>query len=281
MNLKWYCLADVDMLMNLGNKVVTKRGQYSHVDNGGDVLAVVHADTVARGKPKFSYTLTGAKSIALDDRLGVYMAFEMLPKLGVVVDVLITDNEEIMRSTGAMFVGKEYNWLMGLDRNGTDVVMYQYHSRERETMLRGEGWKVSHGSYSDICDMEGLGVVGFNFGIGYRDAHTEGCHCRRGTIKKQAKRIAEFWRKHHETKFVFEHEDSQEWSEWQYLSDEPGFEGTEGVACPGCGLTHNAMDLVWVADNYYCFDCVWGLDDYPCPGDCSDCEEAGCLRFVP
>lgn len=151
-------------------------------DNGSDVLAVAHLDTV--GLPhqracQFLDTEGGpvVYSRALDDRLGAYVILELLPALGLTHDILLTVGEENGRSTAAFFdPPKDYNWMIEFDRGGTDVVMYQYEDDDTYALVRGSGALVGQGIFSDICYLEHLGVKGFNWGVGYRDYHSARSH---------------------------------------------------------------------------------------------------------
>jgi putative aminopeptidase FrvX len=111
--LKDYCLAPVKEI--LGNEM------YLFIDNNSSVLGVAHADVHFPQKQwYFSYnnTLNLAFSPNLDDRLGVFLLLEYLPRFAK-IDTLITDNEEIELSTGKFFYPeKEYNWIVEFDRNG-------------------------------------------------------------------------------------------------------------------------------------------------------------------
>lgn len=157
---------------------------YWHRDNGASVLAVAHLDTVqvggkSAGRCKVIHTAGGllATSTALDDRLGAYLILELLPALGVKLDVLLTTDEECAQSTAGDFQPtKPYNWVVEFDRGGTDVVMYQYDTPELRDMVKATGARVGHGSYSDIADLEHLGVSALNWGVGYRDYHGPRAH---------------------------------------------------------------------------------------------------------
>lgn len=153
---------------------------YAFRDNGASVLAVAHLDTVVWPVERmcdFAETADGTvvHSGALDDRLGAYVILDMLPKLGINVDVLLTTGEESGRSTAEFFEppdGKEYNWIIEFDRGGTDVVMYQYDSRDMDEIVRASGARVGNGSFTDICYLDHLGVKAFNWGVGYQQYHT-------------------------------------------------------------------------------------------------------------
>lgn len=157
---------------------------YWYRNTGARVLAVGHLDTVQDDRLcQVTHTAAGllATSGGLDDRLGVYVIAELLPALGVQVDLLLTTDEEIGRSTGRNFaetVGEDhgYNWIIEFDRGGTDVVMYQYETPELEELVIECGARVGQGSYSDIAVMDELGVAAFNWGVGYEDYHSARGH---------------------------------------------------------------------------------------------------------
>jgi hypothetical protein len=146
---------------------------YHFRDNGSRVLAVAHLDTVMPGNrrtPHFSKTVNGPliRSGALDDRLGAYVILDLLPKLGVTCDWLLTVGEESGASTAGHFTpGKEYDHVIEFDRGGTDVVMYQYEDRASRAAVEAAGAVMGHGSFSDIASLEQLGVKAFNWGVGY------------------------------------------------------------------------------------------------------------------
>lgn len=158
---------------------------YFYKDNGSDVLAVAHLDTVgAHEDRKCRFVLTeGAGTVvfsrALDDRLGAYVILELLPKLGLTYDILLTVGEESGSSTAAYFeppAGKEYRYMIEFDRGGTDVVMYQYDDAEVREMVRACGATPADGIFSDISYLGHLGIKGFNWGVGYRDYHGPKAH---------------------------------------------------------------------------------------------------------
>ncbi len=82
---------------------------YFYKDNGSNVLAVAHLDTVADAderKCRFVVTEGGGTVVfsrALDDRLGAYIILELLPLLGLKYDILLTVGEESGLSTAAHF----------------------------------------------------------------------------------------------------------------------------------------------------------------------------------
>lgn len=152
--------------------------RYFYRDNGSDILAVAHLDTVvahAKRTARFVETDAGlvVHSGALDDRLGAYIILHLLPALGITHDVLLTTGEESGRSTAAFFeTQKTYNWMIEFDRGGTDVVMYDYDDLDVREMVRESGAKVGLGIFTDICYLEHLEIKGFNWGVGYQDYHS-------------------------------------------------------------------------------------------------------------
>lgn len=153
---------------------------YYHIDNGSDVLGIAHLDTVQDDRIcQVTGTAAGllATSGGLDDRLGAYVILELLPKLGITCDWLLTTDEEIGQSTAEEFdTLKQYNWMFQFDRGGTDVVMYEYENAELVDLVEQSGARVGLGSFSDICMLEHLGCVGFNWGVGYEDYHSPRSH---------------------------------------------------------------------------------------------------------
>lgn len=155
---------------------------YYFKDNGSNILAVAHLDTVAKASKRtarFVETEGGPVvfSRALDDRLGAYIILDMLPKLGLKFDVLLTTGEEVGQSTAAFFDSKKkYNWIIEFDRGGTDVVMYQFEDDDSRAAVESTGAVVGDGIFTDICLLEHLGVKAFNWGTGYMEYHYPRSH---------------------------------------------------------------------------------------------------------
>lgn len=170
---------------------------YWFQDNGADILAVAHLDSVQRdGTCNVVETNAGllATSGTLDDRLGAYIILEMFPRLGIKVDVLLTTDEEIGQSTGYDFdTDKQYRWMIQFDRAGTDVVMYQYETPELVRLVKAAGAPVGTGSYSDIADLEHLGCSGLNWGTGYADYHSARAHAWLDDTFKSLARFKQFY----------------------------------------------------------------------------------------
>ena len=91
-----------------------KTGRYIHIDNNSKVLAVAHLDTVfPESKDFVKYRVLGSDYVFspnLDDRLGVYTILDYLPKHGINMDILLTENEEKCLSSAYNFkTSKKYN----------------------------------------------------------------------------------------------------------------------------------------------------------------------------
>ena len=216
--------ADTNDLLNNPKKYWNFKFQkgkgYLYVDRGASILAVAHMDTVAdpdsyyKGNSVFKnrvsieqvgfddYDIT---SIKLDDRLGVFMIMDVLPYLGLRYDILLTTGEEIGLSTARYFeTKKNYNWMFELDRRdfGT-AVMYQYDSKELRQALQGSSYRIETGSFSDISELDFLGCVGINFGVGYRDEHTDGCYTRTSWMNVVVNMFVDFYSVFKDKKFDY------------------------------------------------------------------------------
>lgn len=194
----------------MGDTVITRDGPYTHIDRGSSVLAVAHLDWVMYREP--TYTKEGIFNCPqLDDRLGAWVILDLLPALGVVPDILLTDSEEVGRSTANYFsTEKQYNWMFEVDRRGEDAVTYQYANPLLEERLELCGWEIGNGSFSDISCLDHLGIQGINFGAGYDLEHSEECHAHWKTIRKNVTKIVRFFKEHENTKmphepYVFPH----------------------------------------------------------------------------
>lgn len=163
-------------------------------------LLVCHADTVVNGGDgphgfSFNNKSDTVTSIALDDRLGVACLFYALAHRTPLADcaMLICDDEEIGYSSAQVFREKiKPNFLVELDRRGVDVVCYDYETPLLCSLLVSAGFKVGSGSFSDICYLQSLGVVGFNVGIGYHREHTVNCHAKLSDTASQINKLHAF-----------------------------------------------------------------------------------------
>jgi len=218
--LRQRCLAPIRTFYSEGQVTDTPDGPYIFQDNGADVLAVAHLDTVRHDRHFGVYrddpdTLFNCQ---LDDRLGVWVALDVLPQRGIAVDVLLTTGEESCRSTAKHFQpGKEYNWLVGFDRAGSDVVTYQFEGNEWLDALAFAGNTIGWGSYSDISEMDHLDVQGVNWGVGYHDNHGRKSRCSLREMRRAVDRFAAFYADYHGERFgtpsILEYE-SAEWGDY-------------------------------------------------------------------
>lgn len=189
-----YLTKPIDWFSQFGDMLDTPGGPLVYRDNGANVLGVAHLDTVMARAPRFCKGGRVVVCPQLDDRLGAWALLKELPRLGVSVDILLTDGEESGNSTAQYFTPpKKYNWIFSFDRAGSDVVLYEYETPKRKALLRDYGFRVGWGSFSDICWLNHLGVTGFNFGIGYHNQHTPKCYAKLRTTNRQASRFACFW----------------------------------------------------------------------------------------
>lgn len=179
--LKHRCLAPIADFHSTGSVVETRDGIYIHKDNGSSILAVAHLDSVQDADHFYSLVIQNREIVltpSLDDRLGAYTILDLLPSLGIKVDTLLTEGEERGMSTAGFFTtDKRYNWIVEFDRTGTDVVMYDYDSPGIRKLLRNCGITIGTGTFTDICDLQHLGVKAFNFGVGYYNYHSVWSYC--------------------------------------------------------------------------------------------------------
>ena len=246
------CMASTASFSGLGS-LQPASGLLTHIDKGSKVLGVAHLDYVDAGCSHFNSVKLNDHRIVfntrLDDRLGVYLLLDYLPKLGVDCDILLTDNEEKCHSTAAEFVAsKEYNWMFMFDRRGTDVVMYQYETNEYMNLLEDNKFVTGFGSYSCIAELERLGCAGFNFGCGYYTNHTSACYCDLNEAEQMSKMFSAFYRKHKDIKMPHVTDDS-----W-------GF-------CPVCGAMCGAEEgwksgWCWSCGEYFLDEPVLPAEGY-------------------
>lgn len=194
---------------------------YYYQDNGSDILAVAHLDTVQSNRScQVINTASGmlAVSGALDDRLGAYIILELLPAIGIKCDVLLTTDEEHGQSTAQDFTSdKHYNWIIQFDRGGTDVVMYEYETPAMCKLVTEADAKVGIGTYSDICNLEHLGCKAFNWGTGYADYHSARSHAWIDDTLRMVARFANF-HKHNATTYL-EHDEQPRWTSYSGSSN--------------------------------------------------------------
>jgi hypothetical protein len=125
--------------------------------------------------------------------------------LGVKCDVLLTEGEEMGRSTASDFeAGKKYNWMFSFDRRGTDVVLYDYEDEDDwHDAIQNSSFKIGWGTFSDISSLRHLGVCGMNVGTGYQFEHTDRCHAMLKDTLMMAYKFVNFWMKYKDTMFTY------------------------------------------------------------------------------
>ena len=186
------CNIPIEDFRSLGDVADTEHGQLVYIDRGAPVLAVAHLDWVGYQPAKITNKRITCEQ--LDDRLGAWMLLHYLPSIGFHnYDILLTDSEEVGNSTAQHFeTNKQYNWLFEFDRAGSDVVMYDYETRELGEMLGEYNWKTGLGSFSDISYLEHLNCKAFNFGVGYHRQHSPQCYAEFSEVFANANRFIPF-----------------------------------------------------------------------------------------
>ena len=183
--------------------------RYFFKDNGAKILGIAHLDSVCEHGWATMVTTpidTIIHSPVLDDRLGAYVIMGLLPAMGIKVDWLLTIGEESGKSTAQFFEppkDKEYNWMFSFDREGTDMVMYDYETPQLRKLMESYKFNVRHGSTSDIRKLEDLGCAGFNFGTGYYNYHSMYAWASQRDLLHNVWRFARFYHDHKCNKFAY------------------------------------------------------------------------------
>lgn len=321
--LKELCDADVEELFfsDWGFANVVRTNSYVYIDNNSSVLAVVHLDTVRElfqvptknvvtkiitPKKEFDSAIiqklycreSQITSVGLDDRLGLYFITQVLPSLGINVDILMTTEEEKGRSSASEFVAnKKYNWMFQFDRHGYgNVVMYQYDTHKLTCMLESYGYTVQMGTFSDISELGFLGCSGFNFGCGYLHEHTNFCFTRTDWMEICINMFVDFYWENKDTEYLYVEDKYSRYTyrhrEWYYEEDEIGVDySTAGTSIKKaivkryckmceCELLSNEKDyciecLEFVKSFDTCVSCggEFSIDDLDDEGYCYDCRK--------
>jgi hypothetical protein len=255
--LKKMCLAQITDFESLGEVHTTRDGMYIYKSTPkAKILGVAHLDTVLTLNHFHKITIDGQDIVfnaQLDDRLGVYTLLDVLPRLGIQFDLLLTEGEETGRSTSAHFeTDKEYNWMFSFDRHGEDVVLYQYDTPSLRQVLQDSKFKIGIGSFSDIAFMEHLGIQGFNIGTGYEGEHDSMCYANMNILARQIARFVDFYQKNKDIPYPHK----QVVSRWYTYDDS---------YCWLCGKNHGIHDIG--KDLYLCEAC------FSEAGQCQDCFE--------
>ena len=181
-------------------------GPYHFTNTGrwfpGDNIPVMPKSLPKAEEHQLSFDWVAAQADRLqgpvvDDRLGCALA------LGCTswADILFTDCEEEGRSTAAFFQApRAYNWIIGFDRRGTDVVTYNYKDKDWLSAL-GKHFDIGNGSFSDIGYLEKLGTACVNMGVGYYNEHTTAAHWVPKDTEEQFAKLYAFWSKYRDTQF--------------------------------------------------------------------------------
>jgi len=237
------------------------------------VLLVAHVDTVQAPRLQ-ALTNTHIFGTGLDDRLGCAMAMALRQRIPV--DILLCDLEESCQSTAAHHECGDYNWILELDRAGTDVVTYDQDSDEWLELL-GNIWpEIGFGSFSDICKLRTTACCA-NVGIGYENAHGKNSYAVLESVQMALDRVLTLYTMASECKYIqslkplrsrfspfipFEHYDMPDIGgsivpDW--LIDEEGWD--------------NGPEYDWTLA--LCEDCYEANKQYV-DGDIVDCEVANC-----
>ncbi len=198
------CLDPIKAFFREGQVFNGTTGPHIFRDNGANVLAVAHLDTVRHDR-HFGFYADDPDTLfncQLDDRLGAWIVLDALPRRGVKMDILLTTGEESCASTARDFTPPgEYNWMVEFDRAGTDVVTYQYNGQEWNDTIEAAGNHVGIGSYSDISELDHLGCCGVNWGIGYYQNHGPDSRCSIAELGESIERFVAFYRQYHDRQF--------------------------------------------------------------------------------
>lgn len=218
-------LRDLELACKIKQKSIRKwipyneEGRYWFKDNGSNILAVAHLDSVQEYTHFHEMKLPHKHwvfSPTLDDRLGVYIIYFVLPILRLNYDILFTTDEEIGRSTASNFkTDKQYNWIFEFDRKGDDMVMYDYETKELVENIEKTGWKVGRGSYTDICELQHLNCKGFNFGTGYQDYHSKDAYVDMKVLITNIQKFFIFYQKFKDIHLPHEKKERRKYTSWR------------------------------------------------------------------
>lgn len=195
-----------DFLPELGFTIHTNNaGKRFALREGTDpVLAVAHLDTVLDRPDLYNREDYFVESPELDDRIGLSMIFALIDRGVWNPTILFCDDEEIGQSTAAQFIDAWYagdcdipdiNWIVEFDRMGLDCVTYEYRCPVWQHMVdifAPDGLGV--GSFTDICELEELGVSGVNWATGYHRQHTKHCYTSLIDTEQALSAFADFFR---------------------------------------------------------------------------------------
>jgi len=201
------CRAPVSYFKIHGDYGLTPGGPLIYKDNGSDVLAVAHLGIVEKARHFSTTKLSHDEYVncpTLNGRMGAYTILQHLKRMDIVPDILLTTGGDKCQSTAMYFTppkGKTYNWVFSFDNEGGDVALYEYFDWEMRTILERAGWKVNHGDYSCIAELEHMRVKGFNFGCGIEDAHSLDARVSLNTYLTSMKKFERFYKQNFNTHY--------------------------------------------------------------------------------
>jgi hypothetical protein len=173
--------------------------RHIYINRGSSILGVAHLDSV-QPYNELWVNEDYIQCATIDNRMGAWLMLYGLPALGIEIDVLLTENEEMGASTACDFVAdKEYNWAFSFDRGGDDVACYQYYDTATSALLAKHGMKAAYGSYSDVADLD-LGVKCFNFGVGMYNYHAETAYVRKWELNQMLVNFESLYQANKETR---------------------------------------------------------------------------------
>lgn len=253
--LRWYMNADTQELL--------QGREYDFVSNKSKVLAVAHADFV-NPHNWYSEAKLGNETLVfsprVDNRLGVYTILHALPKLGINVDTLVTNHEECINSSAWEFAAEhgkaKYNWIVEFDRTNTGVVLYNYEDKAWERTVK-RYFHVEQGTYSDIVELESLGVKAMNIGNGGYGFHTDRSFFSVEEYSRQIKKFMQFYKKYYHTKFPHI-EVPQEW--WEYDRGTSFALCKMYVECYLCSHVFLEDDAMSALNGWLCPECGQVID---------------------
>jgi hypothetical protein len=169
-----------------------KNNDYLYYENrGSNVLLVAHLDTVHRTfktntfnvitkDNKTHITNISGDCLGADDRAGVFTILEYLRLYNEVPNILFTQGEETGGTGIASFVSdghdtKHIMLAIEIDKSGLPNVacVYDDLDSELESFLLSHDMDLVSGSYTDICNLQDIGISSVNISANYYHQHTK------------------------------------------------------------------------------------------------------------
>lgn len=173
----------------LVNRLNMKQGDgWAYRKGTFPVLLTAHMDTVHKNPVShISYKYENGKTIVTspegiggDDRCGIYQILQILNQVDC--SVLFCEDEEIGSIGAKKFVQTElckslkgkFKYIIELDRKGSkDAVYYECDNSRFQEFVEKEFFKLSYGSWSDICILSpALDIASVNISGGCYNCHT-------------------------------------------------------------------------------------------------------------